>query len=66
MKLTLERLAELFLSPSVIRAEINEGGARYFCCEMSNIPADLKSREVEALDLGCDCIVVYLSEDLED
>lgn len=63
MKTTLKGLAELFLSPSLVSAEIWDGSYRHFACALDEIPADLESREVEALDLGCDCIVVYLLEE---
>lgn len=63
MKTTLKGLAELFMNPSLVSVEIWDGSDRHFACEMDKIPADLESREVEALDLGCDCIVVYLLEE---
>lgn len=63
MKTTLKGLAELFMSPSLVEAEIWDGADRHFSCVLDKIPADLESREVEALDLGCNCIVVYLLEE---
>lgn len=60
--MTLKMFVELFLNPSLIPAEIWDGDHRHFSCVLDEVPADLESREVEGLDLGCDCIVVYLSE----